>query len=54
MQLVEKVDKHNTAEVVIVDRAVKAALVSSELLTSKEFKQKWQVIHHTKKLMETR
>ena len=26
MQLVERVDKHNTAAVVVVDRAVKAAL----------------------------
>tara|TARA_B000000609_G_scaffold86322_1_gene65405 strand:+ start:64 stop:474 length:411 start_codon:yes stop_codon:yes gene_type:complete len=47
-QLVERVDKHNTAVVVIVDRAVKAALEWYESLTSKKDYQ-WQVIHHTKK-----
>ena len=51
MQLVEKVVKHNTAVVDIVDRAVKAALEWDESLTSKKDYQ-WQVIHHTKKLME--
>ena len=48
MQLVEKVVKHNTAVVDIVDRAVKAALEWYESLTSKKDYQ-WQVIHHTKK-----
>lgn len=51
MRQVVKVLRLHTAEVVVVVRAAKAALVLYELPTSR-IKQKWQVIHHTKKSVE--